>query len=402
MKTRTLLLVLQCCCVAALPLAAQTNRVVIFPDEDALTPEKLKLVWPATPGLRYEVQQSTNLQSWSTAPGYPATANGPAQQMPFLTDGNARFFQVRELDEQPPGIVNQYPQDGGFAVPRFANLTLQLSDATGIDTNSIRLTVGSLGTFALTNAQLTLSNGVLTFLNGGSIPLGGWGSNVLATLILADTLGNWGTNTWSFDLEVNPQVAANLFVFGSPQAQRAGQRIGAIPTAAPVTGSGPIPMGDGDPWRLELVETNRLVLSYTNTAPGFVSNTYVCNLSPATTDEIFYRKVTSVSDDPGNKRLTLFTVDVPLTEILEEGSASLSSESVIYDVDTNNVIIRAISVDRILTLPTLGTDKSGTTIYNQGGVMLRLTEAKWLFTPSLSLAFETSTSACKSCNIVAA
>ena len=88
MKTRTLMLLLPCCCMAGLALAAQTNRVAIFPDEDALTPENLKVVWPATPGLRYEVQQSTNLQSWATAPGYPATANGPAQQMSFLTEGN--------------------------------------------------------------------------------------------------------------------------------------------------------------------------------------------------------------------------------------------------------------------------------------------------------------------------
>jgi hypothetical protein len=88
MKTRTLMLLLPCGCMAVLPLAVQTNRVAIFPDEDALRPENLKLVWPATPGLRYEVQQSTNLQSWSIAPGYPAAANGPAQQMPFLTEGN--------------------------------------------------------------------------------------------------------------------------------------------------------------------------------------------------------------------------------------------------------------------------------------------------------------------------
>ena len=103
--------------MAVLPLAAQTNRVAIFPDEDALTPENLRLVWPSTPGLRYEVKQSTNLQSWSTAPGYPATANGPAQQMPFVTDGKARFFQVRELDEQPPAIVSQFPRTAGSPCP---------------------------------------------------------------------------------------------------------------------------------------------------------------------------------------------------------------------------------------------------------------------------------------------
>ena len=69
MKTRTLMLLLPCCCMAVLPLAGQTNRVAIFPDEDPLAPEKLKLVWPSTPGLRYEVKQSTNLQSWATAQG---------------------------------------------------------------------------------------------------------------------------------------------------------------------------------------------------------------------------------------------------------------------------------------------------------------------------------------------
>src|SRR6266545_645310 len=223
--------IMACLFAATATLFAQSSKTVIFPDEDVLTPENLKLVWPTTPGLRYEVRQSTDLQFWTTAPGFPATATGPAQQMPFLTEGVARFFQVRELDEEPPGIVNQYPQDGGFAVPRFANLTMQLSDATGINTNSIRLTVGALGTFTLANTNLVYTNGLLTWINGGSIPLGGWGSNVQATLVVADTLGYSATNTWSFTLELQPQVVSNLFVFGSPQAQRTGQRIGNIPTA---------------------------------------------------------------------------------------------------------------------------------------------------------------------------
>jgi hypothetical protein len=79
MNARTFFLFFPCCFLAVASLSAQTNNLVIFPDEDPLTPEILKLVWPATPGLRYEVQQSTNLQTWTTAPGYPATANGPAQ-----------------------------------------------------------------------------------------------------------------------------------------------------------------------------------------------------------------------------------------------------------------------------------------------------------------------------------
>ncbi len=377
-----------------LPLAAQTNPIAIFPDEDALTPEKLKLVWPATPGLRYEVKQSTNLQSWSTAPGYPATANGPAQQMPFLTDGKARFFRVRELDEQPPAIVSQFPQDGGFAVPRFANLTLQLSDVTGIDANSIRLTVGSLGTFTLANANLTWTNGLLTFINGGSIPLGGWGSNVLASLIVADTLGNRGTNTWSFKLEVQPQVVTNLFVFGSPQAQRAGQRIGNIPTAALAARFGPIPMSDGDPWTLELVESNRLVVSYTNTAPGFATNTYVCNLTPVRPADIFNRKITGITNDPGNKRLTLFTVEVPLTEIATNGSATISANSVVLQTGTNGTFAKAFQIGGTITFPRIGCSLDGSEFKLKDSVgdfdivNLELEELHWWLTPRMQVALE--------------
>lgn len=375
--------------ITAQQLTAQTNTVLIFPDEDPLTPESLKLVWPTTPGLRYEVQQSTNLQTWTTAPGFPASAPGPAQQMPFTPSGNARFFQVKQLDEQPPIIASQYPADGGFAVPRFANLTMQLADATGINTNSIQLTVGSLGTFTLTNAQLTFSNNLLTYISGGSIPLGGWGSNVQATLIIADTLGYTVTNIWNFTLEVQPQVVGNLRVFGSPQAQRTGQQIGNIPTAALARRFGPIPMGAGDPWTLELVESNRLELSYTNTAPDFAANTYVCNLTPATTNEIFYRKITSVSDNSGLKRLTLYTTNVSLAEILLEGSVSLSDKSAVYDVGTNGVITAAISGDFAKTFGSVGFSYTNKTLLDSGGVTLTLKEAKFLFTPSLTLSFET-------------
>jgi hypothetical protein len=67
-------------------------------------------------------------------------------------------------------------------------------------------------------AAFAASNGLLTFINGGSIPLGSWGTNVQVTLIVADTLGNTGTNISNFTLEVQPQVVSNIFVFGSPRA----------------------------------------------------------------------------------------------------------------------------------------------------------------------------------------
>ncbi|MDE3068684.1 MAG: hypothetical protein KGJ60_14200 [Verrucomicrobiota bacterium] len=391
MKPKGRILALTCFFASLLPLRAQTNMAAIFPNEGSSS-SNFMLVWPTTPGVRYEVRQSTNLQSWSTVPGFPATANGPVQQMPLVTTNAAAFFQVRQLDEQPPAIVSQFPKNGGFAVSPTANLTIQLSDATGIDTNSIQLAVGDLGTFSLTNAQLTFSNDVLTF-NDGSIALGDYGTNVQLTLVAADILGNIGTNTWSFTLELQPQVATNLFVFGSPQAQRLGQVVGEIPTAALARRLGPVPqvpLAGGNSWILMSVVSNCLVISYTNTAPGFATNTYVCNLTPTTTNEIFYRNIVATSNNPVKMLLTLFTTNVPLAQIISQGSASISSNSVIYNLNTNGTIKSAISFNQTLALPTLGADLSGDTIYDNSGVTLKLDQGYWLFTPSLHLAFQTS------------
>lgn len=383
MKSVVFLIVFSC--LAPLAYGASTNSPVIFPGDTA---QSLKLVWPATPGLRYTVQQSTNLQSWSTVPGYPAAANGPAQQFVFSTTNQTGFFKVNQLDEQPPAIVTQYPTDGGFAVPRFSNLSVQLWDATGINTNSIQLTVGSLGTFTLPSTQLTFSNNLLTFINGGSIPLGGWGTNVQVTLIVADTLGNTGTNTWSFTLESQPQVVSNIFVFGSPQAQRAGQQIGNIPTRVLAQTSGPQPMGSGVPWSLSLVASNYLQISYTNTAPGFTVGQYVCNLTPASPAEIFNRKITAISDDPGHQLLTLSTVEVPLTEIVTNGSASISSSSMILLTGTNGAFIKAFSIGGTVTFPRIGYSLDGAqfslkTPNDLNVVNLTMEQEHWWLTPTL-------------------
>ncbi len=393
MKIRNLFFFINCLCLALTSLAAQTNQLVIFPGDDPLNPQNFNLVWPATPGLRYEVQQSTNLQSWSTAPGYPATAFGPAQQMPFSTAGTAGFYRVNQLDDQPPIIASQYPADGGFAVSRFANLTLQLADATGIDTTSLQLTIGSLGTFTLTNAQLTFSNNLITFINGGSVPLGAWGTNIQATLVMSDALGHFTTNIWSFTLEVQPQTVTNLFVFGSPHAQGVGQRIGNIPTRVLAARAGPIPADSGDPWTLAQVATNFIVLAYTNTTPVFTVGQYVCNLTPVSPAEIFNRKITAISDDPGKKLLTLSTVEVPLAEIATNGSASVSSDSMILQMDTNGVFNKAFSISGALTFPRIGysLDAAQFVLKDLSDfeiAKLTMEEEHWWLTPRLQTSIE--------------
>ncbi len=394
MNPRWPLLLLGCFWFSTVGLPAQAQTLpAIFPDEDPLTPADYRLVWPASPGQRYEVRQSTDLRTWTVVPGFPATADGPAQQLPFTVGSAPQFFQVVPIDEQPPALANQFPSAGGFAIRRSTSLTVALTDVTGVDPASLQLTVGALAPAVMGDPRLTFTNGVLTFTPAENTSLGIFGATVPATLLAADVLGNRGTNTWSFTLELEPQVVPNLFVFGSLPAQASGQRIGDIPTAVLAKRVGPVLQNADPPWTLESVQPDRLVLAYKQAAPAFAAGTYVCNLTPATTDEIFYRKITSVSDDAAG-RLTLVTVDVPLEEMIEEGSVALSGDSVILETTATGLIARAFQVDGSVTFPRVGWSLDGTKFTLKASdtdfdlVRFTAEELHWWLTPRLQAGLE--------------
>ena len=319
-----------------------------------------KIVWQTEPGVRYDLWQSDDLSGWSQVTGYPATATGLAMEHAF-TPGPQGFFKIVPIDEQSPGVGTSYPGDGAFGVGRFAKISISLADATGIDPASIRLTVGTRGTYSVGAPELSYSGGILTFDGGGDTALGAYGETVAISLTVADMLGNSGVYQWTFQLEVQPQLAASLFVFGSPAALRAGQQVGAIPTRALIPG--PIRMdGPTDPWTIQTVAADRIVLAYTaDTAPVFAVGTYLCNRTPATLAEIFYRKVTSVSDDAPNKKLTLFTQDVGLQEIITDGAFSTADDGLVFEVGGDGTIVRAIAGAADVSLGDLGYSLDGTT-----------------------------------------
>ncbi len=99
------------------------------------------------------------------------------------------FFSIEPIDEQAPTLVSQYPAVDGFAVGRFADLRIELKDATGIDPASIRLTVGDSGPLAPGAPGLTVSGNTITY-DSGDAALGAWGVTLSATLVAADTLGH--------------------------------------------------------------------------------------------------------------------------------------------------------------------------------------------------------------------
>jgi formylglycine-generating enzyme required for sulfatase activity len=367
--------------LALLPrLPAQSVPYLFEPTAPA---PSMRLSWQTEPGHRYDLFQSTDLQLWTHVPGFPATASGLSLQHPFNI-GPRGFFRIVPIDDQPPAIAEQFPADAGFAVSRFADIAVRLTDATGIDPASIRLTVGGSGPLALGAPGLTFADGTLTY-DSGATPLGAYGATVTATVLATDTLGHTLTHTWSFKLEPVPVVAGDIFVFG----------------AAP-----PPPSA----WSIESVAADRIVIDYTGTAPAFTVGQKLCHSAPTKVQEIFYRRVLSVSDNPATSRLTVFTEDLPLTDFVQAGGTAFSASSTVYSVGPDGTLVPAppFSVSGTHSFPRIGLDLSGSQIrlgsggdfdatvlgvtYSQGSssrwLDVTATELSWFFTPRVQLALE--------------
>jgi formylglycine-generating enzyme required for sulfatase activity len=364
MKTQRGLLL--CFTLAVLGVCAQGTQVQLLPANTWDSNKTHQVVWETTPGVRYQLEQSANLTNdWMAMPGYPVEAIQYADAYAFnilSNTANAQFFRVVKYDEQAPYITDRFPDDGDFAIPRFDTISVSLSDASGIDPASVSMSVGDLGIYTVADAELSFTNNALLFDHSGDTALGGYGESVSVTLVAADVNGYAVTNEWTFDLEVAAVVADNVFVFGSPEAQRAGQRIGAIPTRvlAERAAGGPIRMAAGaDEWELHGVETNALVISYSGAAPALEVGAKLANLTPASVEEVFYREVTGLSDDALNGMLTLFTQDISLEELVTDGSLSISDDSVILETGFDGTIVRTLSLDVTLELPEVGFSLDG-------------------------------------------
>lgn len=341
--------------------AATPELATQFDFSSDTTPGARKFIYETIPGHRYTLWRSTDLLEWDPVPGYPQMAAGLSIEHTFTQD-TKEFFRVEPIDDQAPVVEAQYPAVDGFAVGRFADLSIELTDATGIDPTSIRLTVGGTGPLAPGAMGLTISGNTITY-DSGDAALGPWGATLSATLVVSDNLGHTLTHTWSFRLEPEPQVAANIFVFGSPVAQRSGQRVSGPAAAlasrfpAPV---GPVRANAPAPWEIEAVLADRIVIAYeAGGAPSFSAGQLICNLAPTKESEIFYRRVVSTSDDALNLKFTVMTEDTGLTDFVSTGAASISDNSVVFDLDGTGTLAGSRALGGTLYFPEIGMDLSG-------------------------------------------
>jgi len=322
-----------------------------------------RFLWRTDPGVRYQLQTSDELGTWTPVPGYPKEAEGPVEFYDLTPGpGGKKFIQATRLDEQAPVIVGSNPADGAFGVRRFSDLTVVLDDFTEIDPATIQLTIGSGAPLTLAGSPaLTFQDNILTYDVVDSA-LGIFGEEVTFSLTLGDTLGNSTSHTLTCEIEEEAELSvdpANLFVFGSAVAQRAGQRLSARQrvVARAIVGPVRLPADDGDTYELSQILGDRLMLTFDGNAPVFAVDQIVTNTAPADPDEVFYRRITSLATS-GNS-LTLMTQTLTLKDVVEAGTISLSDQSVILPTGAAPARRVARSKDGKHYFDTLTFDDSG-------------------------------------------
>ena len=363
-----------------------------------------RFLWRTDPGVRYLLETSESLDFEHATPveGFPREAEGPVDF--FDSDFSQfpkRFFRAKLIDEQAPEIVRRFPDDGSYAVSRFADFSITLDDVTGVDPASLSLRIGSGDAYTFANQpNLTLVENVLRF-DAVDVAHGAAGETVELALTVADTLGNSVTYDWSFILAVEPQqLVTDLIVFGSPDAQRSGQRLTASQRVVANSLVEPVrlPAGDGDTFELTSITPAQVVLTYRGaTPPNYAVGNHLTNFCPTTPEEIIYREITGVTHDVVAKTLTLNTVDVELASLID-GAVGLSMESEVFDIGVNGSLQPALSLSETITFPTMEVDNflaseplefknaSGVTIATLGDSE---SEFGFTFTPSLTASLET-------------
>lgn len=187
------------------------------------------------------------------------------------------------------------------------------------------------------------------------------------------------------------QMTGDVFVFGSPKAILSGQALADDLATAPLTERFGAVSGIADgvaPWRLAGVREDRILIRYTNGEPPEIpERALVANLTPATKNEVFLRRVTGMSDNPNLSLLTLFTKDVAWADLVENWAFSLDTDAVVYSLDSKGRVDAETFMGNQLVLPEMAYSVQDTEVVNNAEARVHLHHADWSFTPRVNMDF---------------
>ncbi len=233
-----------------------------------------------------------------------------------------------------PGIskilaVSPAPND--FGVSPTTQVLIAIDNVAAIDPSTLVLSVGNQVVTRSSNPPLTFVGNQARFTPATA--LGSPAQTIQAEITCQDYSGRIHSLSWEFELARTPEVAPNVTVFGSPQTQASGQALSPAATAVAARAAFPpatakAVLAPGTSWELTSISANEIEISYTGTPPVFAVDGLICNGAPPTANEIFYRRITAISDN-GVGTITLTTVDVPLTDFIINGSLHLTGDGFI-------------------------------------------------------------------------
>ena len=341
------------------------------------------LDWQAIPGQTYSVHTAPSLlpAAWTNATVPGLTASNVLGQYVTTVTNRTQFFRIVKEDTDPPRVEDLIPAADAIAIQSSATVSIVLDDETGIDTDSIMVSVGPWTDLTLGSEMLTYSNGTLSFFPTGT--LGTAGGVVSNELTVADVLGHTLNNyTWTFQL-ARAAVVTNTFIpltapppGKGPQTLSIGgvMRTRSLPGVAPLDGT--------DEYHIIAVTSNSVLFSYTTTPPTVTNGTLLVSFDAAYP---FYREVVSNTLNEADLEITAWTIDISLTNLLDEGSISSLSF-----VPAQTGKGATASGDLNLLHVEYGDDLSGTVLYEDAGLKLHLPSASWDFAGDVDVAFDMS------------
>ncbi|MBI2927208.1 MAG: SUMF1/EgtB/PvdO family nonheme iron enzyme [Verrucomicrobia bacterium] len=300
----------------------------------------IQISWPAIPGAPYTIQTTTNLaQPWQRLEGEQQVWTATTNALSRVADATdyARFFRIVKLDTRAPEVVRLDPIAEAIAVPLQSPLRIWVADETGIDPTSLSFQLGANPPLTLQDPRLGLTNNVLVYTPPAAETLGAYGQKLTATLALSDTLGNRGTNSWTYQMELQTQVSDDVVV------------VGGMPRPAPQ-------LANAADLTLVTRSGDLFIYRYSGASSGLAAGKHLVDGTPG---KSYARTILQLADDPATHTVAVTTEPAPLARLLKEGSLSASSMTLVssdgqprpqfdWGVGKNFAFSHRLDLDRVL------------------------------------------------------
>jgi hypothetical protein len=218
----------------------------------------------------------------------------------------------------PAWVKSVFPRTNSFAVSRSSSVYVALSQPSSVDLASLQFVINGAAPVTNGDPRLKITQEVLKFTPAPAEYLGAYGQTATVVVSALDRSGTGLPSCqWSFELELEPKINPQAVLVPKPQD---------IPAGATGLASLRLVSNDGNDWTLSYAgSTNPLT-------PGQI-------LVGEHAGGVFYRRVEAIKPAGGVRplgegdehRVTLATLEVPLDDVIDEGSVTLSCAGSLLD-----------------------------------------------------------------------